>query len=112
MGQQRGREFMATSPSTFSAQPPQGLSPETVQELLDLHKAVRRISSTLDLEALIDRIVSEVKTYYDAVESNIYLLNEDAGAMVLTGVEGCTVYPKGHHLKPGHGIVGHVARTG
>ncbi len=103
---------MATSPRSVSAEPPQGLSRDTVEELLDLQRAVRRITSTLDLETLIDRVVGEVKSYFDCVESNIYLLNEDAGAMVLTGVRGCTCYPKGHQLQPGRGIVGHVAVTG
>ncbi|MGZ4813324.1 MAG: SpoIIE family protein phosphatase, partial [Terriglobales bacterium] len=106
---------MATTPLTDFGFPTQPL-PETaalrVTELVRLQKFAQRITSTLDIEELVPRIVDEVATSLGCVEINIYLRDPEQNEFVLAGVRGCSVYSKGHHLKPGAGMVGHVAATG
>ncbi len=106
---------MSTSPLTdfsFSGQ----TSPETpalrISELVRLQKFAQRITSTLDIEELIPRIVDEVAESLGCVEINLYLRDPEHDDFVLTAVRGCTLYGKGHRLEPGAGMVGHVAATG
>ncbi len=83
-----------------------------IAELVRLQKFVQRITSTLDLEELVPRIVDEVATSLGCVEINLYLLDPEHSEFVLAGVRGCSVYGKGHRLQIGAGMVGHVAATG
>jgi phosphoserine phosphatase RsbU/P len=91
------------------------LSPSTdlMEDLLRLQKASQRISSLLDLDQLIDRIVNEIASSFGLVEANVYLYEPDREELVLACVHGCTVHDKGHCLKLGkEGLVGYVAATG
>jgi phosphoserine phosphatase RsbU/P len=84
-----------------------------IRELLKLQKASQKISSILDLELLIDKIVNDVACSFGCVEVDIFLRHETREEMVLAGVHGCKIHSKGNTLKIGeHGIVGHVAATG
>jgi sigma-B regulation protein RsbU (phosphoserine phosphatase) len=88
-------------------------STELMDDLLRLQKASQRISSLLDLDQLIDRIVNEIACSFGLVEANVYLYEPDREELVLACVHGCTVYDKGHCLKLGkEGLVGYVASTG
>lgn len=87
-------------------------SPEIMEDLLSLQKASQRISSLLDLDQLIDRIVNEIACSFGLVEANVYLYEQLREELVLAGVHGCTVYEKGHCLRLGNGLVGYVAATG
>jgi sigma-B regulation protein RsbU (phosphoserine phosphatase) len=105
---------VATSPLTdfgFSTQP----LPETpalkLAELVRLQKFAQRITSTLDIEELVPRIVDEVAASLGCVEINIFLRDPEQAEFVLAGVRGCTVHGKGHRIKMGTGMVGHVAAT-
>jgi len=86
-------------------------------ELIRLQKSAQRITSTLNLEEIIDRVVEEVSTSLGCVEINLYLHEPAQKELVLTGVRGCTVHGKGHRFKVGHktdtrrGMSGHVALT-
>ena len=93
-----------------TAAPPQFVDP--IDDLLKLQKAAQRISSTLDLDELIDRIVNEVAYSFGLVETNVYLYDEASSELVLAGVCGCTLNGKGHRVEPGMGMVGYVASTG
>jgi len=85
---------------------------EQVQDFLKLQRAAQKITSILDLDQLIDRIVNDVARSFGCVEANIYLHEEERAEMVLAGVCGCTVNHKGHCLKVGkEGMVGYVAGT-
>ena len=91
-------------------------SPETpslrLAELIRLQKSAQRITSTLNLNEIVERIVSEVASSLGCVEINLYLHEPDRGELVLAGVRGCTLYGKGHRLKIGtEGMVGYVAAT-
>src|SRR5208282_1904365 len=105
---------MATSPGIsdrdYTARP---LQIEQVEELLKLQKAAQKIASILDLDQLIDKIVNDVAHTFGYVEASIYLHDETHGAMVLTGVHGCTLDCAAHRLRIGKdGMVGYVAATG
>ena len=67
---------MATSPLTdfgFSSQPLPETSALRIAELVRLQKFAQRITSTLDLEELVPRIVDEVAASLGCVEINLYL---------------------------------------
>jgi sigma-B regulation protein RsbU (phosphoserine phosphatase) len=86
---------------------------EQVEDLLKLQKAAQKISSILDLDQLIDKIVTDVAASFGCLEATIYLHDETREELVLTGVCGCTLYDKGDRKKIGKkGMVGHVAATG
>src|SRR5690349_7005923 len=86
------------------------LNIDQVDDLVQLQKAAHKISSILDLNELIDRIVNDVARSFGCVEANIYLHDEEHGELVLAGVCGCTMHHKG--LKIGkEGMVGYVAAT-
>jgi sigma-B regulation protein RsbU (phosphoserine phosphatase) len=84
-----------------------------MDDLLRLQKASHRISSLLDLDQLIDRIVNEIARSFGLVESSVYLYEPDREELVLASIHGCTLYSKGHCLKLGkEGLVGYVGATG
>jgi sigma-B regulation protein RsbU (phosphoserine phosphatase) len=96
----------------FSSQPLPETAALRVAELVRLQKFAQRITSTLDIEELVPRIVDEVAASLGCIEINLYLRDPDQSEFVLAGVRGCSVHGKGHHLKIGVGMVGHVAATG
>jgi sigma-B regulation protein RsbU (phosphoserine phosphatase) len=86
---------------------------EQVQDFLKLQRAAQKITSILDLDELIDKVVHDVAGSFGCLEANIYLHDEARSEMVIAGVCGCTVNHKGHSLKIGkEGMVGYVASTG
>ena len=83
-----------------------------LQDLLKLQKAAQKITSILDLDVLVDKIVNEIACSFGCVEINVYLHEPERCEMVLASVQGCTVHKKGHALKIGtEGLVGYVAAT-
>src|SRR5260370_29594165 len=88
-------------------------STDLMDDLLRLQKASQRISSLLDLDQLIDRVVNEIACSFGLLEANVYLYEQHREELVLASVHGCTVYEKGHCLRFGkEGLVGYVAVTG
>jgi phosphoserine phosphatase RsbU/P len=85
---------------------------EQVEDLLRLQKAAQKITSILDLDQLIDKVVNDVARSFGCVEADIYLHEADRGELVLACVHGCTCNDDGHRLQIGKGMVGHVASTG
>jgi sigma-B regulation protein RsbU (phosphoserine phosphatase) len=87
-----------------------------VKDLLKLQKAAQKISSILDLDRLIDKVVNDVARSFGCVEADIYLHDEERGELVLAcahGCAGCEVCGVGNSLKIGkQGMVGYVAGTG
>src|SRR5882672_10053523 len=105
---------MATSPVPIRSEfvPVRALETSQVEELLRLQKAAQKITSILDLDELIDKVVNDIALSFGCVEANIYLHEEEASDMVLAGVHGCTCHGKGARLKVGkQGMVGYVAST-
>ena len=106
---------MSTTPFTdfgFSSPPLPETPAQKLAELVRLQKFAQRITSTLDIEELVPRIVDEVASSLGCVEFNIYLRDPEQSGFVLAGVRGCSMYGKGHRLEVGSGMVGHVAETG
>ena len=106
---------MATAPLTdlgFPHPPAHQNGNDRIEELVRLQKFAQRITSTLDIEELVPRIVDEVAASLSCVEISLYLRDPQQSEFVLAGVRGCSVYGKGHRLKAGAGMVGHVAATG
>ena len=85
---------------------------DQVEDLQRLQKAAQKISSILDLDHLIDKIVNDVARSFGCVEANIYLHDPEHAELVLAGVHGCSVHGKGARLKVGtEGMVGYVMST-
>jgi phosphoserine phosphatase RsbU/P len=84
-----------------------------VQTLMKLQRAAQLITSTLDLDALLDRVVNDIADSIGCVEVSVWLRDGETNEMVLHGVRGCTVNRNGTRLKIGRqGMVGYVAATG
>ncbi|HVN21530.1 MAG TPA: GAF domain-containing SpoIIE family protein phosphatase [Dongiaceae bacterium] len=99
--------------SEFSLQPPQPAPGKLAEELQRVQKTAQTITSILDLDQLIERIVEEVAQWFGCVEASIFLHDEERHEMVMASVRGCTRHRKGHRLKIGQdGMVGYVAATG
>jgi sigma-B regulation protein RsbU (phosphoserine phosphatase) len=80
---------------------------------MKLQRAAELITSTLDLDALLDRVVNDIADSIGCVEVSVWLRDPESDDMVLHGVRGCTAYKKGERLRIGQrGMVGHVAATG
>src|SRR5258708_35044878 len=105
---------MATSPTTVHSDQlaVRELHMEQVEDLIKLQKAAQKITSILDLDELIDKIVTEVAQSFGCLEAAIYLHDEVNQELIITGVCGCTVHGKGSRKKVGEGMTGHVAATG
>src|SRR5580698_6787280 len=109
---------MAASPN-FAATPlssnPRALDLDQVEDLLKLQKAAQKISSILDLEQLVDKVVNDIARSFGCLDSDIYLHHEERGELALVcahGCAGCELHGPGHSLKIGKGMVGYVASTG
>lgn len=86
---------------------------EFTQVLMKLQRAMHLIASTLDLDALLDRVVNDIASSIGNVEVSVWLRADDTDEMVLQGVRGCRMYRKGDRLQIGReGMVGYVAATG
>jgi len=84
-----------------------------VQTLMKLQRAAQLITSTLDLDPLLERVVDDLAASIGSVEVCVWLRDPETDEMVLQGVRGCTLNQKGTRLKIGvQGIVGYVAATG
>jgi sigma-B regulation protein RsbU (phosphoserine phosphatase) len=109
---------VATAPRVITAehQAAHQLPSSQVSDLLKLQKAAQKISSILDLDRLIEKVVNDVARSFGCVEADIYLHDEARGELVLAGAHGCAgcaVCGTGHSLKIGiQGMVGYVAGTG
>ncbi|MFB3917745.1 MAG: GAF domain-containing SpoIIE family protein phosphatase [Terriglobales bacterium] len=86
---------------------------EIVKSLLRLNEAAQKINSTLELDSLLDKVVTEVAAMFGCLEISIWLHDWEAEEMVLLGGRGCTVHKKGARLRLGtQGMIGHVGGTG
>src|SRR5271163_34988 len=108
---------MAASPATVQtrrAMPSRiHSSCEFAQVLMKLQRATNLIASTLDLDALLERVVNDIADSMGDVKVGVWLRTNDTDEMVLHGVRGSEKHRKGDRLQIGQrGMVGHVAATG
>src|SRR5437868_13300860 len=88
--------------------PPQmHTSCDFVQTLMKLQRAAQLITSTLDLDRLLERVVNDLASSIGNVEVSVWLRDPETEEMVLQGVRGCTHNKQGTRLKIGvEGMVG------
>jgi phosphoserine phosphatase RsbU/P len=109
---------MATVPRAFAGDlaAMHSLPFTQVEDLLKLQKASQKISSILDLDQLVDKVVNDVARSFGCVDADVYLHDEDRKELFLAcahGCTGCAVHGDHHSLKIGKdGMVGYVAGTG
>lgn len=85
---------------------------QKLAELVRLQKSAQRITATLDLNEVIDRIVEEVAEALGCVEINLYLYHPEQNELELAGTCGCSLHGKGERVRVGtDGMVGYVAAT-
>lgn len=104
---------MATNLTTaFPVAAPPAVA-DRIGDLLKLQKAAQKISSILDLDELIDRIVHEIASSFGLIKASVFLYDDANAEMTLVGVHGRSLHRKGSRLKAGvEGMVGYVAATG
>src|SRR5580700_6527392 len=73
-------------------------------------KALREVGTTLDLDQLLELILDKITEALEADRATLYLLDESNDELVSRIAQGEDV--RSIRLKIGHGIAGHVARTG
>src|ERR1700684_2168093 len=108
---------MAANPNLTAPLPsnPRLLDLDQVEDLLKLQKAAQKMSPSLDLDQLVEKVVNEIARTFGCLDSDIYLHNEQRGELLLVcahGCAGCELHGPGHSLKIGKGMVGYVASTG
>lgn len=96
-----------------TSHPPVQSSAAYVQVLTRLQRAAQLITSALDLDALLERAVTDIAESIGCHEVGVWLRDPEKDEMVLRGMCGCTENSKGTRLKIGaEGMVGYVAATG
>jgi sigma-B regulation protein RsbU (phosphoserine phosphatase) len=85
-----------------------------IQDFMLLQRVTQRISSILDLDALLEQIVDDVAQTFGYSRSAILLVDEAAQELVIAAVRGWTscYHVKGERFKIPMGMTGHVAETG
>ena len=87
---------------------------QRIQELLLLQRVAQRINSILDLDILLEEVVSDVAQTFGYSRSGILFKVEETNELEIVAVHGWTVnyHVKGDRFKIGeYGIVGHVGLT-
>ena len=88
---------------------------QLIEELFLLQRVAQRINSTLELDTLLEDIVSDVAQTFGCSRSGILLKDEQANDLVIAAVRGWTInyHVKGDRFKIGeYGMAGHVGATG
>ncbi len=87
---------------------------ERVEELTALSRIGQELNATLDLNRILDMVLTEALRATDAFYGSIYLLDPEGEHLVLRASKGAA-RPRREmkiELQPGVGIVGRVAQTG
>ena len=87
---------------------------QRIQELLLLQRVAQRINSILDLDILLEEVVSDVAQTFGYSRSGILFKVEETNELEIVAVHGWTVnyHVKGDRFKIGeYGMVGHVGLT-
>ncbi len=88
---------------------------QLIQQLFLLQRVTQRINSNLDLDSLLEEIVTDVAQTFGCSRSGVLLKDEKTDDLVIAAVHGWTknYHMKGDRFKVGElGIVGHVGATG
>lgn len=88
---------------------------QRIQELFLLQRVAQRINSILDLDVLLEEVVSDVAQTFGYSRSAVLLKDDAANELVIAAVRGWTInyHVKGDRFKIGaYGMVGHAGETG
>src|SRR3970282_800422 len=88
---------------------------QTIKEILLLQRVAQKINSILDLDVLLEGIVSDVAETFGYSRSGVLLKDSETNELEIVAVRGWTInyHIKGDRFKIGeYGIVGHAAATG
>src|SRR5512145_889568 len=88
---------------------------QKIKELLLLQRVAQRINSILDLDLLLEEVVSDAAETFGYSRSGVLLKDEETNELVIAAVRGWTInyHVKGDRFKIGaYGMVGHVGQTG
>jgi len=85
---------------------------EFVQALMNVQRTAQLITSTLDLERVLDRVVNDLASTLGSAEVSVWLREPGTEELVLAGVHGCSAHRKGSRMKFTRGMAGYVASTG
>lgn len=86
---------------------------EFVQTLMNVQRAAQLITSTLELDHVLDRVVNDLAATIGSAEVTVWLRDPGTDELILSGVHGCSVNRKGSRMKLGtRGMAGYVASTG
>jgi sigma-B regulation protein RsbU (phosphoserine phosphatase) len=88
---------------------------QLIEELFLLQRVAQRINSNLDIDALLEDIVSDVAQTFGCSRSAVLLKDDKTNELVIAAVRGWTInyHMKGDRFKIGEfGMVGHVGATG
>jgi sigma-B regulation protein RsbU (phosphoserine phosphatase) len=87
---------------------------QKIRELLLLQRVAQRINSILDLELLLEEVVTDVAQTFGYSRSGVLLKDDETNELVIAAVQGWTVnyHIKGDRFKIGeYGIIGQVGQT-
>lgn len=88
---------------------------QQIQELFLLQRVAQRINSILDLDTLLEEVVSDVAQTFGYSRSAVLLKDDETNELVIAAVRGWTknYHLKGERFKIGEcGMVGYVGKTG
>jgi sigma-B regulation protein RsbU (phosphoserine phosphatase) len=88
---------------------------QKIEELLLLQRVSQRINSILDLNLLLEEVVSDVAQTFGYSRSGVLLKDDETNELEIVAVRGWTVnyHMKGERFKIGEfGMVGHAAQIG
>ena len=88
---------------------------QKIEELLLLQRVSQRINSILDLDLLLEEVVSDVSETFGYSRSGVLLKDDETNELEIAAVRGWTVnyHMKGERFKIGEfGMVGHTAYIG
>ncbi len=87
---------------------------QKIKELLLLQRVAQRINSILDLDLLLEEVVSDVAQTFGYTRSGVLLKDNETNELVIAAVRGWTInyHMKGERFKIGeYGMIGHVGQT-
>jgi GAF domain-containing protein/HAMP domain-containing protein len=88
---------------------------QRAQQLEVTAAIARRLTTILDVDQLLQEVVTNIQNAFGYYHVHIYIIDQIAGDLVMregTGEVGQQLKAKGHRLKAGEGIVGKVASSG
>jgi phosphoserine phosphatase RsbU/P len=101
-----------TFPFISVVTPTESPAKQTICDLLRLQRSAQEITSILDLDQLLESVVTNVVQDFGGIEASVWLKDPEREELVLAAMNGCSLYKKGDRFRIGKdGIIGKVAQT-